>query len=150
MTILSDIRMAVWGHRRPWHPVTADVEVWALLGDKTPILRCQVESGGCYRDLAWVWNADMALMFIWLSITATWRAPDTWNVPTSANRKSNKYCSENIVFTQIQENIASNDEVLAVVYGDTLLGLINECCFRDPEMFDIIGSYLECGRLNAK
>lgn len=91
VTILPDIGMAVGGHWRPGDPVTADVEVGALLGDKTPILRCQVERG-CYRDLAWVWNADMALMFIWLSITATWRAPDTWNVPTSANRKSNKKC----------------------------------------------------------
>ena len=63
MAILSDIRMTVRGHRSPGHPVTADVEVGALLGDKTPILHCQVGEGR-YRDLALVSNADMALMFI--------------------------------------------------------------------------------------
>lgn len=35
---------------------------------------------------------------------------------------------------------------MAVVYDDAPLRLINECCFRDPEVFDIIGSYLEFGR----
>ena len=45
MTILSDIGMTVWRHRRAGHPVTADVEVGALLGNKTPILHCQVERG---------------------------------------------------------------------------------------------------------
>ena len=66
--------------------------------------------------------------------------------------KSNKNGSHHriLFYTQFQKNIASNNEVLAVVYGDTPLGLINECCFRDPEVFDIIGSYLECGGLNAK
>ena len=45
MAILPDIRMTVRGHRGAGHPVTADVEVGALLGNKTPILHCQVERG---------------------------------------------------------------------------------------------------------
>lgn len=41
MTILPDTGMTVWRHRRPGLPVAANVEIGAVLGDKTdktPIL----------------------------------------------------------------------------------------------------------------
>ena len=102
VTILPDIWMTVRGHRRPGRPVTADVEVGALLGIKHRYHA--VRGRGGLSGLALVWNADMALMFIWLSITATWRAPDTWNVPRSA-RKSNKMLPFREYFLPIFRNI---------------------------------------------